>query len=1074
MKILMILLMGCVVYFHPAHEVCGQERAVTGTVTDSRSGIELPGALITAMPGRISTVSGENGEFTLRLAAGTYELTVQFMGYETYKENVIVPHNGQLRFALVSLELGLEEVQVFATGYQQIPQSRASGSFVNVNEELIDRRVSTNLVDRLEDVTSGLVLNRSGDVGRDPITIRGRSTLGRYSQPLIVIDNFPYDGRLEDINPNDVASVTVLRDAAAASIWGARAGNGVIVVTTKTGTKNQPLRVSLTANANWFEKTDPFLAPNLSVDDYIDVEQKLFASGYYNSTLTNPGNPAVTPVVEILALERAGTISAAEAGQQIDRLRTYDLRRDTKCYLLQSQVNQQYSLALAGGGTTNRYRIALGYDQQQLPDRDNSADRLSLDIKNDFSLLNEKMTIQTGFYGVKNKVIDQNAGVDDLYFTSSQNMYPYARLVDENGNPLELNRQFNNRLKNSAAELGMLDWSYVPLDEFGNNTSTVQTDDWRINLGTDYKLLKGLKVGVLYQYWQNSLSTETHYTQDSYFAREQINLFTEEDEAGNLIRNIPMGGILDKSIRRSTSHSARAVADYSNQWDRWELSSFAGAELKALDYESNGTRYYGYDPERSSIQPVDYRVLYPQFNDPRLNQPIQNRESVGAGADRFYSLFANGSLGYDSRYLLTGSARRDASNLFGVETNQKAVPLWSAGLSWTLSEEPFYNWEKLPYVRFRFSYGYNGNVDRSLSAFTTARIVSNNPLIQLPYAQIVNPPNRNLRWEKIRITNLAVDLESRNGRINGTFEMYRKVGLDLIGHSPYAPSSGISTFTGNTASTLTRGYDLMLETKNLTGSLGWTTTLLWSGVKEEVTDFEIEPNPTSLLNYSSSGQGGEYFPVVGRPLFGVYSLPWEGLNPDTGAPVGLLDGEPSENYRNIISSSTLENINYHGPARPTVFGSLRNTLSYKGFSLSANISFRFGYFFRRSSVQYVPILMARGGHSDYALRWQNPGDEMITQVPSEPATRDANRDTFYRNSAVLIEKGSHIRFQDIRLGYQVQKISSGFLSAFDRAEIFLYANNLGMIWKATDSDWDPDFGWAIPRKSLALGISLDF
>jgi len=402
------------------------------------------------------------------------------------------------------------------------------------------------------------------------------------------------------------------------------------------------------------------------------------------------------------------------------------------------------------------------------------------------------------------------------------------------------------------------------------------------------------------------------------------------------------------------------------------------------------------------------------------------------------------------------------------------VPLWSAGLSWTLSEEEFYKWNQLPYVRFRFSYGYNGNVDRSLSAFTTARIVSNNSLTQLPYAQIVNPPNRNLRWEKIRITNLALDLESRNGRINGTFEVYRKVGLDLIGQSPYAPSSGISTFTGNTASTLTRGYDVMLETRNLTGSLGWSTTLLWSGVKEEVTDYEIEPDPIDLVSHGSAGQGGVYFPSVGRPLFGVYSLPWAGLNPDTGAPVGILDGEPSENYRNIINSSTLENINYHGPARPTVFGSLRNTFSYKGFSLSANISFRFGYWFRRSSVQYVPILSARGGHSDYALRWQNPGDELITQVPSEPATRDANRDNFYRNSAVLIEKGSHIRFQDIRLAYQVQKTSSGFLSAFDRAEIFLYANNLGMIWKATDSDWDPDFGWAIPRKSLALGISLDF
>ena len=1074
MKRIFAILLGVLVHLYSVQHVNGQDQKVSGVIVDSGSGVELPGTLITAMPGRISTVSGENGEFSLNLAEGSYELTVQFMGYATLKKTVTVPVGGILKLSLESLELGLDEVQVFATGYQEIPKTRSTGSFVGLEEELIDRRVSTNLLDRIEDITSGLVINRTGDVGRDPITIRGRSTLGRFSQPLIVIDNFPYDGSLEDVNPNDVASITVLRDAAAASIWGARAGNGVIVITTKSGKKDQPLKISLTANTNWIEKADPFLAPNLSVDDFIDVEKKLFEGGYYNSTINSLSNPAITPVVELLAHQRSGVISEDEAMGRINQLRRYDLRRDASRYLLQSVINQQYSLGLSGGSQTHQYRVALGYDHQQLPERGNSSDRLSLDLKNDFVMAGDRLKLRTGLYAVKNREVDQNMGMEDLFFTSAQPMYPYAGLADQDGNPLEVYRQYNQSLKDSAAKTGLLDWRYVPLNEMGNNQTTLQTDDWRINLGLDYLLMKNLTVGVLYQYWQNNAFTETDYTKDSYYAREQINLFTQVAEAGNLIRNIPSGGILDRSVRRSGSHSARAMADYTKEWTNWELSSLIGAELKTLDWESNSSRYYGFDPERSSIQMVDYRVRYPQFNDPRLSQLIPNRESLGAGADRFYSVFANASLGYDARFLLTLSARKDASNLFGVEANQKTVPLWSAGGSWTLSEEDFYKWDALPYVRIRVSYGYNGNVDRSLSAFTTARIVSNNSLTQLPYAQIVNPPNRNLRWEKIRISNLGLDLESRNGRINATVELYRKAGLDLIGQSPYAPSSGIGTFTGNTASTLTRGYDVMLETQNLKGNFNWETTLLWSGVKEEVTGYEVDPNPSSLLNYGAAGLGGEYFPVVGRPLFGIYSLPWAGLNPETGAPVGMLDGDPSENYRNIINSSTVETINYHGPARPTLFGSVRNTFSYKGFSLSANISFRMGYWFRRSSVQYTSILTGRGGHADYALRWQNPGDEGMTQVPSEPISLDVNRDTFYRNSEVLIEKGSHVRFQDIRLGYLAGKKTSGMLSSFARLEIFLYANNLGMIWKATDSDWDPDFGWAIPRRSLALGVNLEF
>lgn len=1074
MKSLLILFAVITLYYSPVHEICGQTYEVKGTVVDSKSGLSLPGGLISAMPGRISTVSDENGEFVLQLPAGSYEFTAQYLGYATFKEQVTVPLSEELKFEMLELDMGLEEVQVYATGYQQLPKTRSTGSFVSIDNELVNRRVSTNLIDRLEDVTSGLILNRSGDVGRDPISIRGRSTLGRFSQPLIVIDNFPYDGSLDDINPNDVETITVLRDAAAASIWGARAGNGVIVITTKSGSKNRPIQVSLTANTNWIEKTDPFLSPQLSVHDFIDVEQKLFATGFYNSTLNNLGNPAVTPVVEILAQQRAGTITESEASQRISQLRNYDLRRDIEQYLLRPQVNQQYNLGLAGGSEFHRYRISLGYDYQQLPDVGNSSDRLSLNIKNDFSLLEDRLNIQTGFYGIKNKEIDQNAGREDLFFTSLQNMYPYARLADENGNPLEVYRQFNSGLKNKAAEQGLLDWRYIPLDEIGRSPSSNQADDWRINLGIDYKLFKGLKIGMLYQYWQNSLSTETNYSRDSYFSRETVNLFTQIDDAGNLVRNVPGGGILDRGSRKSKSHSARAQLDYGTQWNKWSFNAFSGAELKMLDFDFNGSRYYGFNPDRASTQLVNYTTLYPQYNDPRINRVIPSRESVSQGADRFYSFFVNGSLEYDKKYALNLSARKDASNLFGVRTNQKAVPLWSAGLAWTLSEEEFYTWDNLPYLRLRFSYGYNGNVDRSLSAFTTAQIISNNFLTQLPYAQIVNPPNQDLRWERIKITNLGLDVESKNGRITGSLEFYRKVGLDLIGQSPYAPSSGITTFIGNTASTLTTGYDLMMESKNFTGKWSWTTSFILSGVREEVTDYEIEVNASDLLNYGSAGLGGTYFPIPGRPLFGVYSLPWAGLNPDTGAPIGLVDGEPSEDYRSIVNGATTENIQYHGPARPATFGALRNTVSYKGFSLSANISFRFGYFFRRSSVQYVPILSGRGGHSDYGLRWQNPGDELSTHVPSEPSTRNTFLDTFYRNSSVLIENGSHIRFQDIRLGYRLQNTPKGILSGFDRAEVFLYANNLGMIWKATDSDWDPDFGRALPRKSLALGINLNF
>jgi TonB-linked SusC/RagA family outer membrane protein len=1058
------------------HEICGQTPSLlNGKVVDHSTGQPLNGALVTVEPGRITAITAENGAFTLNLESGIYELTAQFLGYATYKLKVTIPLESSLVLRMESLELGLEEVQVLATGYQEIPKSRASGSFVSVDKELITRRVSTNLIDRLEDVTSGLILNRTGDVGRDPISIRGRSTLGRFSQPLIVIDNFPYDGSLDDINPNDVETITVLRDAAAASIWGARAGNGVIVITTKSGKVDLPSRISFSANSNWIEQPNAFWNPRLNPEDYIEVERMLFNSSFFNATENNRANPVLSPVVETLIRARDGDILAAEANGIIDNLGRYDLRRDINQYLYQAQLNQQYSLGISGGGKSHAYRIGLGLDENRENVVGDQNRRLSLNIKNDFSLISDRLKIQTGFYAVKSIRTNKGLNPNDLQFNGTSYMYPYGRLADENGSPVTLARDFRDEFKSQAFETGLLDWSYVPLEEVGRSALQSERNDYRLNFGVNYQILKGLRAGVQYQYWENKSSQENIYGEKSYFVRDLVNSYTQLDVASGLLSYpIPKGSIYDWSNLNSGSHNARFQLDYQKNWsENWELTMLGGTELKSLTAVNLLGRYYGFNPEFYSSLPVDYLGQYSQYNNPFGASIIPNREGQSKTTDRFTSVFGNAAISYKKRYLFTLSARKDASNLFGVAANQKGVPLWSSGFGWTLSEENFYNWNAFPYVKLRLSYGYNGNIDRSLSAFTTATTVTFNPITRIPYSRILNPPNESLRWERIKIINVGLDFESKSGRVSGTMEAYRKVGIDLIGIAPFAPSTGISFFTGNNASTNTTGFDLSLESQNTKGTWNWSTVLLVSGIKEEVNEYENEVPVLNLLNNGASGLGGTYFPAVGKPLFAIYSLPWEGLNPQTGAPVGVLDGEPSEDYRSIVNGANLDNITYHGPARPTVFGSLRNSLTVKGFSLSMNISYRFGYYFKRSSVEYNPIMLGRGGHSDYALRWKNPGDELITQVPSMPAKRDVFRDIFHRNSANLVEKGDHIRLQDIRLGYQLPK-NKVWAKAFNHAELFLYANNMAMIWKATDTDWDPDFGTFRPLRSLAVGVNLEF
>ncbi|AWW29432.1 SusC/RagA family TonB-linked outer membrane protein [Echinicola strongylocentroti] len=1048
-------------------------QGLSGTVLDSGTAAPIPGAWIKVVDRPLSTVSDRAGEFSLDLADGEYEIRFGGLGYQTQTLDVDIPVDG-FTVALVQEEIALAGVEVLATGYQEIPKSRASGSFVSLDEELVQRRVSTNLVDRLEDVTSGLIINRSGDVGRDPISIRGRSTLGAYASPLIVVDNFPYDGELSDINPNDVESITVMRDAAAASIYGARAGNGVIVVTTKSGSRDSPTQVSFSANANWIQAMDPYWNPVLSVDDYIDVEQQLFEEGFYTSSENNVRNPVLSPVVETLILERDGIIGSQEANSLIQGYRDVDLREDISQYMLRPQLNQQYSLGISGGAKRHAYRIGLGLDQNREGTVGNDNSRMTLDLKNTFGLMDDKLTIGMGINGVRNRKEDQQMGISDLVFDPVGAVYPYAQLADDSGNPLPIYREYRQQFKQEAEAAGLHNWDFVPLEEIGRMPEVTLSNVWRLNTTISYQLNKDLSVDGLYQYWTDQQHRESQYAPESYMVRNMVNRFTAVDESGNLDKAVPDGGILDNSVRGSHSHSARIQAKYGHQWQKgWELHGLLGTELKAVRSEGHNTRYYGYNENRAISQPVDYISRFPVYDNPFGTAQIANVDGHSLTQDRFYSFYGNASLEYQKKYLLTVSARKDASNLFGVNANQRAVPLWSAGLGWTISEEDFYGWEQFPFLKLRLSYGYNGNVDRSLTAFTTARMVSFNPITRIPYAQIINPPNSELRWERIKIVNAGLDFESRSGSFKGSLEFYRKEGLDLIGTSSFAPSTGITLFTGNNASTLTTGYDLNLEYRKAFGNWQWSSVLLWSGLKEEVVSYENEIPVTTLLDYSASGQGGQYFPIEGRPLFGVYSLPWAGLDPDTGAPIGLLDGEKSQDYASLVNEASLESIIYNGPARPTTFGAFRNTVSYKGFSLSANISFRLGYYFKKTSVQYNSIMLGRGGHRDYGDRWQEPGDEGHTHIPSQPEARNTFRDTFYRNSAVLVESGDHVRLQDIRLGYALPK---GWLSkaSVRRAQLYLYANNVVMIWQAAEGNWDPDYGTSKPLRSIAVGINLDF
>ncbi|MGN6416286.1 MAG: carboxypeptidase-like regulatory domain-containing protein [Pseudobacter sp.] len=348
---------------------------ISGQVFDA-SGKPLPGASV-RISGTAQGVSTDaDGRFSIDAKEGN-QIVISYIGYNSLSAQVekgkLTPagnnsNGGTIFFRdnicfirLALSETRLSEVGVVSTGYQVLPRDRATGSFTLIDSALLSRQVSSSLIDRLEGVTSGLLVTKSRSIENVRLTIRGRSTIHADQEPLIVLDNFPYEGNIENINPNDVASVTILKDAAAASIWGVRAGNGVIVITTKKGKLNQKTTITFNSSITVGMKPNLFAEQQLSSAETVDLEQFLFDKGRYNSQINNR-YPVISPAVGIMLRKRNNHLTAEEAVAQLNQLRQYDNRNDLLKYFYEYPVNQQYSLNFSGGGSNNTYMVSGGFD----------------------------------------------------------------------------------------------------------------------------------------------------------------------------------------------------------------------------------------------------------------------------------------------------------------------------------------------------------------------------------------------------------------------------------------------------------------------------------------------------------------------------------------------------------------------------------------------------------------------------------------------------------------------------------------------------------------------------------------
>ncbi|WP_312329302.1 SusC/RagA family TonB-linked outer membrane protein [Sphingobacterium sp.] len=1025
--------------------------SISGTVVSSIDGKPIQGVSIRVEGEKGRGSTKVDGSFSLHVTNPKGTLSFSHMGFKRLDLLYVV--GVSLDVQLIPLENQLNEVEVVSTGYQKIPKERATGSFVQVDNALLNRSVSTNIIDRLEGVTSGLVFNKNPE-SSSPITIRGNSTIYGNQVPLIVLDNFPYEGSLESINPNDIESITVLKDAAAASIWGVRAGNGVIVINTKRGAI-QKAQVSFVSNITLGQKPDIFYRPQLSSSAYIALETDLFNKGYFWNV--TDGFSAISPVVSMLQQRKDGTISAADSAAFIDRLKNYDGRHDIYNTVYQPAVNQQHAVSIRGGGAAHQYFLSGGYDRNRGTIINQLDQRYSLTAKNSFNIWKDRLTISSDIFFTES----DRKGVSSPYLTPR---YPYERMFDELGSALPTVKELRESFVESIDTDQMLAWSYYPAHEL-NADRFINETDYRLNHRIEGKILSGLNFSADYLFQKGIQDNKRHYLSSSYYVRNLINTFTQRDvTTGLLTRPIALGDILDQDNSRYTNKAGRAQLNLDKQYGKHQIHALAGFEIRDYTTESSSDRRYGYDPETgiSANNSIDFSKEFSQYygyGSSRIPGRVANRKAI----DRNRSLYFNGSYTFNNRYTLSASARRDESNLFGVKANQKGVPLWSIGGLWQLANEDFYGIKALPVLRLRASYGYNGNLDKSISAYLTTLAGTGINSFGNYYLKISNPPNPSLRWEKVGVWNFGMDFETAKKRLMGSVEYYRKASTDLIANSPLAPQAGVLTIKGNAADMLTTGWDITLNSRNLLGALKWETTAMLSLVSDKITNYKAKQS-----NNFDVVTGNYINPLEGFPLYALFSFPYVGLDSE-GNPIGRLDGMDSQNYSAMMNSANSANLVYSGSATPTCFGSLLNTFRYRDFDLSFNIIFKAGYKYRRGSVNYTELI-TNYMQPEYEYRWQHTGDENWTNVPAMVYPFDSNRESFYKYGTALIEDASAVRLKDIRLAFRkgINRIGIREL------QLFVYANNIGLIWKANKKGQDPDSPLMPMPRTYSVGINANF
>lgn len=1085
---------------------------VSGKVVGADEGEAIPGAIVKVKGTNLITYTNAKGEFNLKNIEEGSIIVISYLGYVT-KELKASKDLGLIKLATSTGEL--EEVAVVSTGYQTLPKERATGAFDIIGKDKIEKRIFTNITEVLEGQAPGVSTFKGSAV------VRGISTFSPNigNTPLLVIDGLPTERRMDDINVNDIETITILKDAAASSIYGVRAANGVIVITTKGGklTSESKTAIQFTSDWKWIENPtlkDLHYASTKEIMDYeLAIMQRdalranrsekddlnLGLKGIGEAGSTSNGINYYTPLQMARLQLLNGDLSQSNYDALLQDFSNKDYRQEYMGLVWNSPLRQSYNLSVNSSGKNQSTYASLNYIDDGQQNRFNQSKYVKGYIKST-QALNRWLSFDIGADIQYNK----KKTVDEVYEDINL-LEPYTSILNENGNRIyrdyvditgmQGGLHVNPKVLNSIKGLPQFEsFRFNILDELNDNLTNRNTFNIRSFARLNFNIMDGLKFSTSGEYEVLKSKSEEFRSRDSYYYRFLRNKFAT-NAAINAV--IPEGGRMNMEEVTRNSWVWRNQIDFNKSiGSDHQLTATAGLELRQIDINMpTNAMYFGYDPTALTytllndydIYTVGYKQSYIYNNNTGLPGAVldgnfvkiaesQLKPTLSAVTNRYVGIYGAAGYTYKGKYGVSGSLRIDQTNLFGTDPKYRYRPLWSAGVKWNMSKEDFLksvDWINM--LDFRMSYGLTGNVDQTTTPFLVAALGNQSTYTaeSIPYANISSAPNPMLRWEKTTSYNAGFDYSLFAGVLNGKLDMYYKKSDDLLGSKEVNFTSGYTTQRVNSGVMNNKGIEFSISSpwfkrKDVT----LTSTLIASYNKNTVT--QAYYNPTQASHLAISG-----YLVNGKPFDAVYAYRYGGLTSggtefQNGVPVIYrADGTTMHHFQSngtllldgSISMSP-EDVVYMGTKTPLVNASLTQNIRYKGFELSAMFLYYGGHKMYKPSFGFN----STSGNEDWISMAWTP-DRTNSTIPKsriyyEPGISVVNigsLEGMYIRSTENVVSGDFVRLRSLSLAYTLPEKFARALR-LQRLKLSGQVNNPWM-WSAAGKQYDAEVQSSVSNSS---------